>query len=151
MTGTYTENKQKTSNMKIRIILVLMYFLSNSFILKSQEITPPDHTFQQAYNYIDGMLKDDIPLNFKDAVFSTEAAYFGGTLNLEVLNKKSSLLLSLIKNISNPELINYPGEDAEAATKYLYVFNILIHKYLILVTHACMNPRSIIQYLDLQV
>ncbi|WP_165044863.1 hypothetical protein [Dysgonomonas sp. ZJ709] len=117
--------------MRIKIFLLLMYLLSSSSILKSQEITPPDSIFGQAYNYINGMLNDDIPLSFKDAVFSTETAYYGRTLNLEALNEEYSLLLNLVENISNSNLITYTGKDAGAVTKYAAIFKVLTDTVLV--------------------
>lgn len=111
--------------MRIKLFLLLIYLLLSSSILKSQEITPQDSIFGQAYNYIDGMLTDDIPLSFKDAVFSTEAAYYGGTLNLETLNKEYGLLLNLVENISKSNLITYAGKDAETVTKHAAIFKVL--------------------------
>lgn len=110
--------------MRITIFLLLIYFLSSSCILKCQKILPSDSIFEQAYNYIDRVLTDDIPLSFKDAVFSTEAAYYGGTLNLETLNKEYSFLLNLIENISGSNLITYTGKDAEIVTKHAAIFKV---------------------------
>lgn len=111
--------------MRIKLFLLLIYFLSSSCILKSQEIPLSDSIFERAYNYIDGMLADDIPLSFKDAVFSTEAAYYEGRLNIETLNKEYSILLNLIENISNSNLITYAGKDAEIVTKHAAIFKVL--------------------------
>jgi|GEM_PF-6283286 len=37
--------------------------------------------YQQAYNRIDSMLLNKIPLNFKEAVFTTENAYIDGKID----------------------------------------------------------------------
>ena len=51
------------------------------------------------------MLTNEIPLNFKDAVFATEIAYYGEDIGFEYLNNEIDVLVRLVKTISNSELI----------------------------------------------
>ena len=112
--------------MKIKILLILISFLPNSFIIRGQEENPVDNNiFQQSYDYISSMLTNKIPLSFKDAVFGVESTYSDGILNLEKINHEYEILLRLIEDISNSNLITYQGKDKDFITKHAAIFKVL--------------------------
>jgi len=89
------------------IICLLVIFLSNILYLNAQTNTNNQQSsdYQLIYNYINSMLTNEIPLNFKDAVFATEIAYYGEDIGFEYLNNEIDVLVRLVKTISNSELI----------------------------------------------
>lgn len=118
--------------MKIKIFLIATGLLLNSITIKSQENNLSGHNiFQQSYDYINGMLTDSIPLSFKDAVFSTEDAYYGGSLETDTLNQKYEILLNLIENISKSNLITYTQKDKDIVVKHAAIFKVLTDTILI--------------------
>ncbi|MBF0647417.1 hypothetical protein IR083_01120 [Dysgonomonas sp. GY75] len=118
--------------MKIKILLIATGLLLNSITIESQENNLSGHDiFRQSYDYINGMLTDSIPLSFKDAVFITEDAYYGGSLETDTLNQKYGILLSLIENISHSELITYTQKDRDVIVKHAAIFKVLTDTVLI--------------------
>ena len=63
--------------------------------------------YQSTYNFIKLMLVDEIPLNFKDAVFATEIAYFDNNIGIDDLYSEIDFLLILVNLMSNSNLISY--------------------------------------------
>jgi len=88
-------------------------------------------TYQSSYNFINKMLIDEIPLNFKSAVFATENAYFDGSLNVEVLSQDIKMLVQLTNFISDTELITYQKKDRDLITKHAALFSIITDSHAI--------------------
>ncbi len=109
--------------MKIKIILLLTISLFSNVFLKSQEQNiPSENIFEQSYGYINGMLKDEIPLNFKDAVLQTEIAFNNELFDIEKVNQKYRLLVHLAKEFAKSELITYSGKDKDIIVKHAAIF-----------------------------
>ena len=109
--------------MKIKIILLLTISLFSNVFLKSQEQDIlSENIFEQSYGYINGMLKDEIPLNFKDAVLQTEIAFNNELFDIEKVNQKYRLLVHLAKEFAKSELITYSGKDKDIIVKHAAIF-----------------------------
>ncbi|MDH6310547.1 hypothetical protein M2451_003363 [Dysgonomonas sp. PFB1-18] len=118
--------------MKIKIFLIAAGLLLNNITIKSQENNLSVHNvFLQSYDYINGMLTDSIPLSFKNAVFITEDAYYGESLETDTLNQKYEILLNLIENLSKSDLITYTGNDKDVIIKHAAIFKVLTDTILI--------------------
>jgi hypothetical protein len=71
------------------------------------------------------MLNDEIPLNFKNAVFATESAYFDDYLDIEPLYQEIEMLAQLTNVISGTELITYRGKDKNFVAKHAALFKMI--------------------------
>ncbi len=81
-------------------------------------------TYPQTYNYLTDMLTDKRPLNFKEAVFTVENAYFEGQLDMNEINRSIETLSYLTKVLSETELITYQGKDKDIVTKHASLFKL---------------------------
>ncbi|MDR0834817.1 MAG: hypothetical protein LBN93_11680 [Candidatus Symbiothrix sp.] len=68
------------------------------------------------------MLVDEIPLNFKDAVFATENAYTDGLLDIDVINNEIDIFTELVQMLSNSNLITYEKKDKDIIGKHAALF-----------------------------
>ena len=77
-------------------ICTIGIFFLNSLYLKAQININNQQTieYQSAYNFINSMLADEIPLSFKDAVFATENAYHENGIDSEDLNNELTFWLN---------------------------------------------------------
>ena len=82
-------------------------------------------TYQQAHRYINDMLMDKIPLSFKNAVYTTENAYYDNELDIENLNQEIEVLAKLANVISDTELITYEKKDKEIITQHASLFRVM--------------------------
>jgi hypothetical protein len=82
-------------------------------------------TYQSTYDFINQMLTDEVPLNFKDAVFASENAYCEDRLSIDDLNQEIEILAQLTKVISNLELITYNAKDKDVIVKHAGLFKVL--------------------------
>lgn len=87
--------------------------------------------FEQSYSYINSMLKDEIPLSFKDAVMSTEEAFNGEVFDIDKVNQNYRNLVHLAKGLIKTELITYTGEDKDIVVKHAAIFKVLTDTILI--------------------
>ncbi|MCL1937503.1 MAG: hypothetical protein FWF52_03790 [Candidatus Azobacteroides sp.] len=86
----------------------------------------PSEAYQQSYDFIHKMLRDEIPLSFKDAVWATENAYWDDRLDIKAFNQEIEFLVQLCDIISNSELITYAGKDKDIVTKHAALFKTLM-------------------------
>jgi len=100
---------------------VLIVFLFNFFLLSAQT----SKQYDDAYDFIEKILIDETELNFKDAVFVVENAYFDGNLNMEALNQEIEMLVELTNFISDTELITYQKKDKDIVTKHAALFKVM--------------------------
>lgn len=116
--------------MKYKVaILIFILSLINELSVEAQ--TRDNSTFLQAYGLLNDMLENTLPLNFKDAVFSTESAYENGVLETEKLNQEFEILLRLIQDVSSSNLINYNQKDKDIITKHAKLFKVMTDSILI--------------------
>jgi len=108
-----------------RSLIILIIFLLNV------NVNAQDKYYADAYSKIENMLLGNINLNFKEAILSTEDAYYGGTLNTELLTQRYDLLLHLIKDMSNSELIEYSKNDKNIIVNHAAIFKVLTDTILI--------------------
>lgn len=73
------------------------------------------------------MLTGEIPLNFKDAVFSTENAFMDSCIDTEEIENEIGILTELVNIISNSEMITYTksGKDHDVVKKHAALFQVL--------------------------
>ncbi|WP_280647436.1 MULTISPECIES: hypothetical protein [unclassified Dysgonomonas] len=89
------------------------------------------NAFEESYDYINTMLKDEIPLYFKNAVLNTEVAFNDEKFDIEKVNQKYRLLVHLAKEFSKGNLISYIGKDKDIITKHAAIFKVLTDTTLI--------------------
>ena len=90
------------------------------------------YTYQNAYNFINKMLCDEIPLSFKDAVWATENAYFDDDLNIETLDQEIKMLVELTRFVStDTALITYTKKDKDFVTKHAALFSVMTNSHAI--------------------
>jgi hypothetical protein len=102
---------------KVLLSISLFYSLSLSAQLSE--------TYQSTYDFISRMLIDEVPLNFKDAVFATENAYCNESLNIDELYQEVEVLAQLAKIISNSQLITYNAKDKDTVIKHAGLFKVM--------------------------
>jgi len=117
--------------MNIRIYLLLVNILLSTFFLKGQDKDSQTNVFEQSYSYINDMLRDSIPLSFKDAVLKTEIAYNGESFDIDKVNQKYRLLVHLAKEFAKSDLITYSGKDKDIVVKHAAIFKALTDTTLI--------------------
>jgi len=81
--------------------------------------------YNLVYDFINLMLTDEIPLNFKDAVFATEIAYSENDVNVEDLYNEIDVLVGLVENISASDLITYEKKDKDIVMKHAGIFRVM--------------------------
>ncbi len=81
---------------KVILTLIIFVFVSCSTI-KQQEIVQLDNPiYNKAFQKLVAMNRDEIPFNFKDAVFSIEKAFHDDTLNLNYYNNKLDSIVDIM-------------------------------------------------------
>ena len=111
------------------IIFILVVSFSNIFVGQVENYN--DKWRQElekyflVYDLINLMLTDDIPLNFKDAVFATEIAYYQEGIDVDDLYNKIDFLAKLVSAISNTDLITYEKKDKDVIIKHAAIFSVM--------------------------
>ncbi|MBB4037672.1 hypothetical protein GGR21_003593 [Dysgonomonas hofstadii] len=117
--------------MKVKLSFLLLGICLNILILRSQNIDLLENIYEQSYNYINSMLKDSVPLSFRDAVFISEYAYYDGMLDTQLINEQYETICRLINGLSQSELITYTEKDKDIITKHAAIFKVLTDTILI--------------------
>jgi hypothetical protein len=73
---------------KIAYISILLFLSSISYLYAQTK----ESYYMDAYSKIDSMLTGKDSLNFKEAVFLTENAYFDNQLNQETFKQNTSIM-----------------------------------------------------------
>ncbi|MCL1938195.1 MAG: hypothetical protein FWF52_07355 [Candidatus Azobacteroides sp.] len=105
--------------MKILLLIAGLFWIIS---LSAQ----PLEAYQQSYDFIHKMLRDEMPLSFKDAVWATENAYENDRLDIKACDQEIEFLTQLCGIISNTELIAYTGKDKDVVTKHAALFKTLM-------------------------
>lgn len=82
-------------------------------------------TYIKSYDFISNMLLNEEPLNFKNAVLTSENAYYDGMLDINACNQEIETLVKLTRVISNYDLINYNEKDKDIITKHAKLFRVM--------------------------
>lgn len=97
-------------------------FLFLPFALYAQNIS---YNYQDAYNVIDGMLQEHLPLNFKKTVIATENAYHDGQLDIKKIENKIDILSQIASNLSKRNLLLYDEPDRDIIARQAVIFKVL--------------------------
>ena len=81
--------------------------------------------YADAFSEIEAMLSGKTDMNFQEAVFITENAYFDDQLNKSVFDNNIKLYAQICKNIIASGNIIYPGKDVERAAAQGAVFMLM--------------------------
>ena len=102
----------------------LLYILLICYFPLSAQLS---ETYHSTYNFINRMLMDEVPLNFRNAVFLTESAFVSGDIDINSINQEIDILTELVNIISNSEMITYTekGSDQDIIKKHAALFQIL--------------------------
>jgi hypothetical protein len=104
--------------MKLKFLIfffLIVFFLS----IKAQNT---EQIYRKAYNSIDSMLVEAKRLNFQQAVFTTENAYFENRINQNDFDNIIHYYSSICNGIVASENIIYPEKDKEKAAAQCAVF-----------------------------
>jgi len=91
-------------------------------VVKAQETT---NIYKQSYYKIDSMLNGQKTLNFKEAVFSSENAFFDGKLNYKQVNIEIETLAKLTIKVNENRSIDYVEPDKDIVNKQAALFKVL--------------------------
>lgn len=105
-------------------ILVMFLFIFLILDCFGQQTDSKVH-FQKAFNELEQMLKGEIPISFKRAVFVTENAYLDNEMNYNVFSKKIETLVNLASVIKKADGLNYDREDREQVLWAASIFRVL--------------------------
>ena len=101
-----------------RVLFYLIIVLFGSSILAQNKSL----NYLKTFNSVDSMFNGFKPLNFKEAVFLTENAYYDNQLNETTFNNAVKFNTSICKGIIASGNIEYPEKDKERATAQCAVF-----------------------------
>lgn len=104
--------------MKYRILFILFVSLSCSSISAQNK----ERIYETTYNSVDSMLTGTKPVNFQQAVYLTENAYFDNQLDKTTFDDAIRFNTSICKGIIASGNIQYPEKDKERATAQCAVF-----------------------------
>jgi len=103
----------------MKIIITIFSFCTFSIYAQNND------NYEWSYNYINSMLQGEDSLNFVNAVFAVEDAYFDGKLDIDVFNQELDFLLKLIESFSKFDLVQYAGKDKLEISKHAAIFKVL--------------------------
>ena len=137
-------------NKKTFVIIILGFFCSNFLCLKAQMANNTQKLYQSAYNIINSMLKSEIPLSFKNAVFATEIAYYGDDVNIEDLYDEINILAGLVNVVSNTNFLIYDKKDKDIILKHASIFRVMTDSTIIALdsTHIFVHKPYIYDFDD---
>lgn len=104
--------------MKLRLLLILFVVLFDCSIRAQNK----EQIYENAYNSIDSILIGAKSLNFQQAVFTTENAYFDNQLDKTAFDEAVKFNISICRGIMSSGNIEYPEKDKEKATAQCVVF-----------------------------
>ena len=104
--------------MKLKFSLFLFFIIFN-FSIKAQN---NEQVYQNTYNSVDSMLTLTKVVNFQQAVYLTENAYFDNQLDKTAFDVAVRFNTSICRGIIASGNIEYPEKDKEKATAQCAVF-----------------------------
>jgi hypothetical protein len=111
--------------LKVLIILVLSIQMSFASIRDTLPNALADLSYAAAYNEIGQMMEGKKPYSFKRAVFITENAYFGNSLDDKKFDKDIALLKLLCEGLISSRDLAYDEDDKKTMEKYAAIFTVL--------------------------
>jgi len=104
--------------MKIKQLIAFVIVLSYSSINAQNK----ERIYENTFNLVDSMLTGTKPINFQQAVYLTENAYFDNQLDKAAFDDAVSFNTSICRGIIASGNIQYPEKDKERATAQCAVF-----------------------------
>jgi len=106
--------------MRITIyILLLIFFCSTT---KAQDST---RFYNKAYDVIDNMVTGRTPLDFKNAVFTVENAFFNNNLSFTKFDNEIQKLTKYVQLVKNSNPIDYSGTDKDYVETNASIFRVM--------------------------
>ena len=118
------------SKIKYTFVLFFCLLFFRTFA-QADNISNIQEKYQLTYNFINSMLTDEISLNFKDAVFATEIAFYEKDTDVEDLYNEIEALVGLVEIFSISELIPYEKKDKDIVLKHASIFRIMCDSIII--------------------
>jgi hypothetical protein len=81
--------------------------------------------YQKAFDELNQMLKGEIPLSFKRAVFITENAYLDNQLNYDDFENQIDALVGLSKAVAASDGLKYTNDDRNQVLLSASIFRVL--------------------------
>lgn len=104
--------------MKLKFSLFLISLAIN-YTMQAQN---KEQTYENTFNSVDSMLTGTKPVNFQQAVYLTENAYFDNQLDKTAFDEAVRFNTSICRGIIASGNIEYPEKDKEKATAQCAVF-----------------------------
>jgi|TARA_B110000261_G_scaffold141371_1_gene161989 hypothetical protein len=107
----------------LRIVLLFLLFITVFEASASNDSL----AYEKAYRSINGMLVDSVQPSFKKAVFDTENAFYGDTLNWDWYQKKINLIATTATSYasSNEKNFKYNKKDSNVILLHASLFKVL--------------------------
>ncbi len=100
----------------LRRIIILLLINFTGFSINAQEY------YTEAFSGLEAMLSSKTKLDFREAVFITENAYYDNQLDKTSFDNNIELYSKICKQIMNSGNIVYPEKDKEVASSQCAVF-----------------------------
>jgi hypothetical protein len=115
------------------IYLLIFCFTSLSYSAFSQSyvVEQPKSTsskaqpFEESYNLLKSMIKDNSKYNFKKAVLSVENAYMEGKLDTAAVNNEIRVLVNLCNSLISDRFLAYVENDKKDVNKWASVYQVM--------------------------
>ena len=95
------------------------------FLCSSLAFSEETKNYEYTYSYINDMLVGKTQLNFKNAVWATENAYYDNSLNVVDFDLEIESLSLIANIISESEIITYEKKDKDIILKHAALFKVL--------------------------
>jgi RHS repeat-associated protein len=95
----------------------------------AQQVDPKEH-YQKAFEELHQMLKGEIPISFKRAVFITENAFYGNQLKYGIFNSQIDTLVNLIKVLVAADGLSYTKSDRQDVLISASIFRVMKEPWL---------------------
>ncbi|WP_291584737.1 hypothetical protein [Bacteroides sp.] len=100
-------------------------FLICFLFIVNKAFAQVDNFYYTSYNKIDSMLTGKKELNLKEAIFTTENAYFDGKLSRYKFKNSLQQFTSFIKLLSTNKLISYNHTDFHSVNTHAAIFRMM--------------------------
>lgn len=105
----------------MKYIILFGFLLSFSIgVAQSQQ-----QRYEDSFQLLDDMLKNEKTYSFKKAVFSVENAYFNGKLDTVSLNKEIKLLTNLCHSLTEDRFLAYVENDKKDVNKWAAAYQVM--------------------------
>lgn len=104
----------------MKIILSVFILFASSYSFAQQQ-----RSYDDAYQTLSRMIKDESRYNFKEAVFSVENAYLNGRLDTVSINREIRKLTHLCNSVMQSRQLDYGERDRDKVSTYAAVFTVM--------------------------